>query len=411
MPAMSRLRLGCALGAWLFVAPAVAAAQPAEAEAHSAVSQRATFGGEAFGVFGPVPDDGYFNYTGYERNTFRTARIRLFGEWRATDRLSIIGELRAEDGPSVSAPALYLRWQPVASTPVYIQAGRIPPLVGAFPRRAYGRDNAVIGLPLAYQYLTSLRADAVPESIDDVLAMRGRGWLSTYPVGAYESAPGVPLVSTQVWDTGVEATWQSDRVDVSGAVTRGSPAVPVAVRDTNDGLMWSGRTTVRLPAGVSVGVSAARSQWLQASVLALTTPDTDRASTQSVLATDLEVGHGRWLVRAEWLRASFEVPLVAAMPSGVQLVSWSAFVETRFRPHPRWQLGTRVEQLSFNEVQSSVPGASGEPWEAPVTRVEGVITYRVTRTLEVRGGWQHNWRSGGRVREQGVPAFALYYWF
>jgi hypothetical protein len=410
MPAMSRLRLGFAIGAWLFVAPAVAAAQPVEAEAHHVGSQRVTFGGEVFGVLGPVPDDGYFNYTGYERNTFRTARIRLFGEWRAADRLSIIGELRAEDGPAVSAPALYLRWQPVASTPVYIQAGRIPPLVGAFPRRAYGRDNAVIGLPLAYQYLTALRPDALPESIDDVLAMRGRGWLSSYPIGAYESAPGVPLVSTNVWDTGVEATWQTGHVDVSGAVTRGSPAVPVAVRDTNDGLMWSGRTTVRLPAGVSVGVSAARSQWLEASVLALTTPDLDRASTQSVLATDVEVGHGRWLVRAEWLRASFELPLVSEA-AGVRLVSWSAFVETRFRPHPRWQLGTRIEQLSFNDVLGTGPGAIAGPWEAPVTRIEGVLAYRVTRTLEVRGGWQHNWRAGGRVREQGVPAFAVYYWF
>jgi len=35
-------------------------------------------------------------------------------------------------------------------------------VIGAFARQAYGRDNLVIGTPLAYQYLTSLRPDALP---------------------------------------------------------------------------------------------------------------------------------------------------------------------------------------------------------------------------------------------------------
>ena len=34
-----------------------------------------------------------------------------------------------------------------------VQAGRIPPVIGAFPRRAYGRDNLSSASPLAYQYL------------------------------------------------------------------------------------------------------------------------------------------------------------------------------------------------------------------------------------------------------------------
>ena len=43
-----------------------------------------------------------------------------------------------------------------------IQVGRIPPTFGAFPRRSYESENPLIGYPLAYQYLTSIRADAVP---------------------------------------------------------------------------------------------------------------------------------------------------------------------------------------------------------------------------------------------------------
>ena len=64
-----------------------------------------------------------------------------------------------------------------------MQIGRIPPTFGAFTRRAYSRDNPLIGYPLAYQYLTSLRADAVPASADELLRMRGRGWLTEFSIG------------------------------------------------------------------------------------------------------------------------------------------------------------------------------------------------------------------------------------
>ena len=37
---------------------------------------------------------------------------------------------------------------------------------GAFARRTYANDNPLIGYPLAYQYLTSLRPDAVPATAD-----------------------------------------------------------------------------------------------------------------------------------------------------------------------------------------------------------------------------------------------------
>jgi hypothetical protein len=38
----------------------------------------------------------------------------------------------------------------------------------------------LIGYPLAYQYLTSLRADSLPLNANELIAMRGRGWLSSY---------------------------------------------------------------------------------------------------------------------------------------------------------------------------------------------------------------------------------------
>ena len=114
----------------------------------------------------------------------------------AAPRLSFVGEVRIQNGRNVDLAALYVRWLPLASRSLEIRAGRVPPLVGAFPRRAYGRDNLVLGTPLAFQYVTSLRSDALPRTIDDLLRMRGRGWQPSYPIGSTELTPGVPMVST-----------------------------------------------------------------------------------------------------------------------------------------------------------------------------------------------------------------------
>ncbi len=49
-------------------------------------------GGEVMAVAGPRDTTAFFNYSDYERNLLRIARLRLFGEWRTAARLSVIGE-------------------------------------------------------------------------------------------------------------------------------------------------------------------------------------------------------------------------------------------------------------------------------------------------------------------------------
>src|SRR5262245_48595954 len=104
----------------------------------------------------------WFNYTDYEHNTMRLMRIGVTTDIRLTDRVSFLGEVRSENADRVRPYAFYVRVRPWKDRPFDLQAGRIPPVFGAFSRRAYVAGNLLIGYPLAYQYLTSLRADAVP---------------------------------------------------------------------------------------------------------------------------------------------------------------------------------------------------------------------------------------------------------
>jgi hypothetical protein len=160
-----------------------------------------------------------------------------------------------------------------------------------------------------------------------------------------------------------------------------------------------------------LGLSAAHGHWIDPSVLSKV-PDTSRdENSQSLAGADFEYGLGRVLVRGEWLRSAFEVPRVESPAITAPLVARSGFLEGRYRLRPRWQISGRVEGLSFSGITGTLNKGAVTPWDAPVKRVEGVLGYRAARNLEVRAGWQQNWREAGRVLQQGYPALQVLYWF
>ena len=239
--------------------------------------------------------------------------------------------------------------------------------------------------------------------------MRGRGWQPSYPIGSLALSTGVPLVAGSRWDTGVEGTWTSRWLDLSGAATQGAPAVPV-VRDTNHDRMWSGRVAAHVPGSVTIGVSGARAGWLSDRVLDLTPDGRRTPHTQTLAGADTEFGVGRWLVRAEWLRSGFDLPIVNAPVPRHHLTAQAGFVEGRYRLHPRMQIGVRAGRLAFSRVTDPRTGETAT-WDADVTRVEVAFGLRLSRNLEVRAGWQENRRQSDRGARRGLPIAGLLYWF
>jgi len=154
---------------------------------------RVTLGGDISATVGPE-DPGFFNYTDYEHSALRMLRVDLSALVKAGDHISFLGELRTENTDTVQPYALYVRIRPWVGRNFDIQAGRLPPTFGAFGRRTYAPDNPLIGYPLAYQYLTSLRPDSLPATADELLRKRGLGWLTRYTVGDTTFDQGVPLV-------------------------------------------------------------------------------------------------------------------------------------------------------------------------------------------------------------------------
>lgn len=353
-------------------------------------------------------DKGYFNYTDYEYSGLRNLRLGVSAQVRASERLQVLGELRMDQGDVLQPFALYVRIRPWPARRFDIQAGRIPPTFGAFSRQVYGASNVVIGTPLAYHYLTSLRDDALPVTPEDLLRMRGRGWRSEYPRGRRGVDRGLPLVNSVRWDTGVQVHGVQGIVEWTGALTTGSLSNP-RVRDDNGGRQIAGRMVLRPRASVAAGVSAARGAFLSDDLTPVLPPARSAdEGTQSALGADLEYSAGRFLARGEVIRSVWRLPLAATPAADWSLAALSVMGEARYRVAPGVQVAGRVERLGFDRIAAT----SGlQRWEAPVRRVEIAAGWSIRRNVMAKVAVQHNRRDGGRVRRQTFLATQLAYWF
>jgi hypothetical protein len=394
--------------AWLLLACAPpAAAQTLPAGPVVLDDGRVTLGGDVSASFGSA-DPGFFNYTDYEHSALRTLQIDLSGAVKAGDHVAFLAEIRTENVDNVTPYALYVRVRPWTNRNFDVQIGRVPPTFGAFARRTYPSDNPLIGYPLAYQYLTSLRPDSLPASVDDLLRMRGRGWLSNFSIGSVAPDRGVPLVSVFRWDTGVQAHYGTDLFDASASVTNGTLSNPL-FKDDNSGKQVAGRFELHPVPGLIAGVSAARGPFVSSTAARGAVGDGhDDEFTQTAYGLDLEYSRGYYLVRAETISSQWRLPLVRAPFLPSPLESDGVSLEGRYKILPRLYAAARVDHLGFSEVTGT---SRTETWDAPVTRVEIGGGYSIQRNLLLKIAVQHDSRDGGLVRTLTPVAAQFVYWF
>jgi hypothetical protein len=390
------MRGAALLAAALVAAGAAAAESPGE-------PARLAIGAEVSAAMGPE-DRGFFNYTSYEESAQRLVRLSLTAEWHVTERVALLGELRDENLRQPRVYALYARVRPWRNRAFDVQAGLVPPVFGAFARRRYGGDNPLIGYPLAYQYLTSLRADSVPGAESDLVVNRGSGWLVRYPfgVGHSDAAPGLPLMNALRWDTGVQVHAGSGPLELSAAVTQGTLSRP-RVDDDNGGKQVSARVAWKPVVGLVLGVSGARGDYLSREVVDALPVERRGADAQQAWGADVEYSRDRWILRSEAIWSRWQTPLLARSLGALGLTA-----EARCKVRPGLYAAARVDHLGFSRLEGT---AGGPTWDAPVWRLETGIGYVPARHVLAKLAYQHNWRDGGRVRERALLTSQLVLWF
>jgi hypothetical protein len=355
---------------------------------------------------GCTDDTGFFNYTDYQNSALRMFRIDLTAAFRATEHLSLLAEIRDENTDGPQAYGLYLRIRPWKARNFDIQVGRVPPTFGAFARRTYASDNLLIGYPLGYQYLTSLRPDALPANADDLLKMRGRGWLASFPVGDQSAQPGMPLVSAFGWDTGIQVHAATPLIDVAASVTMGTLGHPL-VRDDNSGKQVAARVAFHPSAslaGLIVGLSGASGPFVTRQAAQAAGVESDNGHfTQTAWGGDVEYSRGYYLVRAEAIVSRWQVPDIT-----LPLRAASLSAEGRYKFRPGLYAAARVEHLGFSDITGTTQTAS---WDAPVFRTEVGGGYSIQRNLQLKVSFQHNARDGGKATRVNATSTQIVFWF
>jgi hypothetical protein len=369
------------------------------------------------------PDSGFFNYTDYDHSALRLLRIDLTAAVKAGPHFTVLGEIRTENLDTVRPYALYLRIRPWTTRDFDIQIGRVPPTFGAFARRTYASDNPLVGYPLAYQYLTTIRPDAVPASADELLGRRGGGWLVKYSLGDPTPDHGVPLVSAFRWDTGVQAHGTIGMLSATAAVTSGTVSNPLFA-DDNHGRQVAGRVELRPAAGLVLGASLARGPFVsQTAVEAAAQAAVEAAAqipvgdghefTQTAWGGDAEYSRDHYLLRLETIVSQWRTPILPSRPNllalQMPLSALSVSTEGRYKLRPDVYVAARFDHLGFSD-QTGVSGTL--PWDAPVTRIEVGIGYSIERNLLLKASFQHDRRDGGRLPPAAhMLAAQLVFWF
>jgi hypothetical protein len=371
---------------------------------------RVTIGGDVSGTFGSL-DPGWFDYTDYEHSALRMLRIDVSAAVNAGAHVTLLAQVRTENLGAVRPYGLYARLRPWAKRSIDVNIGRVPPTFGAFARRTYANDNPLIGYPLAYQYLTSLRPDAVPASAAELLDRRSSGWRVRYTLGNPTPDRGVPLVSAFRFDTGIQVHAGSERLRATAAVTTGTVANPL-FHDDNSGRQIAARVEARPVAGLILGGSGARGPFVGATAARGAVGDGhDREFTQSAWGGDVEYSRGHYLLRYETIISDWRLPIVRPPVLDLPLRAVSTSVEGRYKIVPGVYAAARVDHLGFSKITGTT--AQGTlPWDAPVTRVEICGGFSIQHNLLLKLSVQRNTRDGGRARPRGtLAAGQLAFWF
>jgi hypothetical protein len=114
------------------------------------------------------------------------------------------------------------------------------------------------------------------------------------------------------------------------------------------------------------------------------------------------------LIRAELVAARWTLPVLGPPPIDNPLWSTGVSVEGRYKIAPGVTAALRGDHLGFNSQTGTYLTL---PWDAPVSRVEGGVSWAATRHVILRGSIQYNSRNRGPIRSATLPAAQVTLWF
>ena len=334
-------------------------------------------------------------------STFNNVRLQLFGDVVVSERLTVFNELLIDPSTFASVTTFlrsYARYTVYDGTrgDHHIQLGKIPTSFGNFGHRAYSNTNPLIGLPLMYQYFTSLRGNQLVADNADLLANRGGGIAAGFGGYGGGGSPfafsGLPLIYEPCWDTGASAIGSIWRLEYLVAVTQGTLSNPrSSPGDDNDGKQLAVRLAAVPTVGMLVGASFARGPYLSDAVAPPLAAQGAKVEdyNQVIYGVDVEYSAGHWHLIGEVALNAWETPnVVNGSGSSVDLETTSWYLEGKYKLRPGLYIASRYSDQRYGKIDEGTGTGGRLSWDLDVTRWESGVGYTITEGAVGKAVWQ-----------------------
>lgn len=291
-------------------------------------------------------------------------RFDLFLDGKITDNVHALVNTRAFEDETINFDYVAIRITDIAESGVNFQIGKFDMPFGNLAERRFPEKNFLFGLPLIYEYRTSLPNQVVTRL--ELLNNRGKG-------------VGIRLIDLGIYDIGAMVFGDVGKFHYAVAVANGTiSSTSTRQMNTNSDFNKIVRLTYTPIMGLTFGAAGAMGAYLAEGGKPLPREETSLHYQQTIGEFDVEFSRGRFLFNGEAVYSQWTVPLENE-DSKLSLLGY--YAEAKYTWVPRFYTAARVSGLRFSQLDLE---DISRRWDYDMLEVEAGIGYYLDRNTLVK---------------------------
>ena len=291
-------------------------------------------------------------------------RFDLFLDGKVTDNVFFLVNTRSVEEEYLYIDYAAIRITNLAGLGLNLQMGKFDMPFGNLEERRFPTKNFLYGLPLIYEYRTSLPNQVVSRL--DVLGNRGKG-------------TGMRLLDMGIYDIGAMVYGDIGMLHYAVAGSNGTISSTSQYQlNQNSDFNKILRLAITPMMGLTFGASAAMSAYLINSGKPLPRDATSDHYQQLIGEADLEFSRDMLLLNAEAVYSQWTVPFENA---DTKLSVLGYYAEAKYTWFPRFYTAARISGLIFSKLDL---GGTNPRWDNNVYEIEAGIGVHLDRNTLVK---------------------------
>lgn len=291
-------------------------------------------------------------------------RLDLFFDGQVSENVFALANIRVLEDEELRVDYAALRVTNLTALNFNFQVGKFDMPFGNLGERRFPEKNFLFGLPIIYEYRTSLPAQVVTKA--ELLNNRGKG-------------VGMRLIDLGVYDLGAMVFGEAGRLHYAAAVANGTiSATYNRGLNSNNDFNKIIRLAYTPMMGLTIGAAGSFTAYLPSEGKSF--PRTKSAGDyfQRIGEVDLEFSRGHFIFYGQGVYSEWDVPLET---EDAKLSVIGYYAEAKYTWVPRFYTAARVSGLRFSQLDFD---GSSRRWDYDMFEAEAGIGYFIDRNAVVK---------------------------